>query len=98
MCLLHIIKEKRKCMKKKLSLLICLGAILLIPTFALAVTDFYVASYGGTFEKALKEELAPIFEKKFDCKVHYVLGISTETLAKVRVQKDNPQIDVTFVD
>jgi len=85
-------------MKKKLLLLSCLGAIFLIPTVALAVTDFYVASYGGTFEKALKEELAPIFEKKFDCKVHYVLGISTETLAKVRVQKDNPQIDVTFVD
>lgn len=85
-------------MKKKMSLLFCLGAIFLIPTVAMAVTDFYVASYGGTFEKALKEELAPIFEKKFDCRVNYVLGISTETLAKVRVQKDNPQIDVTFVD
>jgi putative spermidine/putrescine transport system substrate-binding protein len=85
-------------MKARLLYLSFIGILFILPTMAFAVTDFYVASYGGTFEKALKEELSPIFEKKFNCKVHYVLGISTETLAKVRVQKDNPQIDVTFVD
>jgi len=71
---------------------------LLFPGLVAAATDFYVASYGGTFEKALKEELGPVFEKRCNCTINYVLGISTETLAKVRVQKDNPQIDVAFID
>ena len=85
-------------MKSRLWLSFCVGLVLFFPTLALAVTDLYIASYGGTFENALKQELSPVFEKNFNCRVNYVLGISTETLAKVRVQKDNPQIDVTFVD
>jgi putative spermidine/putrescine transport system substrate-binding protein len=84
--------------QKGIVVLMVMSLGLLLPSFGVAVTDLYVASYGGTFEKALREELAPIFEKKFNCKIHYILGISTETLAKVRIQRANPQIDVTFVD
>lgn len=65
---------------------------------ATAQTDLVVAGYGGSFETIFKQKLAPGFEKKFNVKVNFVSGNSTETLARVQAQKDNPQIDVTFVD
>ena len=65
---------------------------------AWAQTELVVAGYGGSFETIFKEKLGPAFEKKFNVKVNFVSGNSTETLARVQAQKDNPQIDVTFVD
>ncbi len=63
-----------------------------------AQSELVVAGYGGSFETIFKQKLAPGFEKKFNVKVNFVSGNSTETLARVQAQKDNPQIDVTFVD
>jgi putative spermidine/putrescine transport system substrate-binding protein len=63
-----------------------------------ADTELVVAGYGGSFETIFKQYLGPAFEKKFNVKVNFVSGNSTETLARVQAQKDNPQIDVTFVD
>jgi putative spermidine/putrescine transport system substrate-binding protein len=83
---------------KKLLWLFCLGVFLIVPSVSHAVTDLYVASYGGSFEDALKQKLDPIFEKKFNCKIHHVIGISAQTLAKVRIEKDNPQVDVAILD
>src|SRR5204862_536814 len=63
-----------------------------------AQTELVVAGYGGSFETIFKQKLAPTFEKKCSCKVNFISGNSTETVARVQAQKDNPQIDVTFVD
>jgi putative spermidine/putrescine transport system substrate-binding protein len=57
-----------------------------------------VAAYGGSFEKGMKETIIPEFEKKYNVKVTYVTGVSTDTLAKLQAQKDKPQIDVAIMD
>lgn len=85
-------------MKMRASILVGFGIFLFIPVIAMAATDLYIGTHGGVFETALKEDLAPPFEKKFNCKIHYVLGNSSELLAKARIQKDNPQMDAVFVD
>jgi putative spermidine/putrescine transport system substrate-binding protein len=59
---------------------------------------FYVAGYGGSFEKTMRDEVIPEFEKKHGVKVEYIAGNSTDTLAKLQAQKGNQQIDVAIVD
>jgi putative spermidine/putrescine transport system substrate-binding protein len=59
---------------------------------------FYVAGYGGSFEKTMRKEIIPAFEKKHGVKVEYVAGNSTDTLAKLIAQKANQQIDVAIMD
>lgn len=58
----------------------------------------YVAGYGGSFEKTIRDEVIPAFEKENGVKVEYVAGNSTDTLAKLQAQKGNQQIDVAIVD
>src|SRR5437899_8780348 len=58
----------------------------------------YVAGYGGSFEKTIRDEVIPTFEKENGVKVEYVAGNSTDTLAKLQAQKGNQQIDVAIVD
>ncbi|MBB2974035.1 ABC transporter substrate-binding protein [Mesorhizobium sp. RMAD-H1] len=58
----------------------------------------YVAGYGGSFEKTMRDEVIPEFEKKHGVKVEYVAGNSTDTLAKLQAQKGNQQIDVALLD
>ena len=58
----------------------------------------YVAGYGGSFEKTIRDEVIPGFEKQTGVKVEYVAGNSTDTLAKLQAQKGNQQIDVAIVD
>jgi putative spermidine/putrescine transport system substrate-binding protein len=58
----------------------------------------YVAGYGGSFEKTLRDEVIPAFEQANGVKVEYVAGNSTDTLAKLQAQKGNQQIDVAIVD
>lgn len=59
---------------------------------------FYVAGYGGSFEKTMRDEVIPDFEKKHGVKVEYIAGNSTDTLAKLQAQKGNQQIDIAIVD
>ena len=58
----------------------------------------YVAGYGGSFEKTMRDEVIPGFEQSNGVKVEYVAGNSTDTLAKLQAQKGNQQIDVAIVD
>jgi putative spermidine/putrescine transport system substrate-binding protein len=58
----------------------------------------YVAGYGGSFEKTIRDEVMPAFEQANGVKVEYVAGNSTDTLAKLQAQKGNQQIDVAIVD
>ncbi|CCE06119.1 ABC transporter substrate-binding protein (fragment) [Bradyrhizobium sp. STM 3843] len=74
-------------------------AVLATSTQALAQqTTLYVAGYGGSFEKTIRDEVIPAFEQANGVKVEYVAGNSTDTLAKLQAQKGNQQIDVAILD
>ncbi|MDR1827776.1 MAG: ABC transporter substrate-binding protein [Methylobacteriaceae bacterium] len=57
-----------------------------------------VGGYGGSYEVLLKEKIIPPFEAKYNVKVVYVPGNSTENLAKLQAQKGNQEIDVVLLD
>ncbi|WP_174733269.1 ABC transporter substrate-binding protein [Mesobacillus harenae] len=57
-----------------------------------------LAAYGGSYEQKMKDVLIPKFEKEHGVKVKYITGSSVDTLSKLQAQKDNPQIDVAFLD
>lgn len=86
---------------KQFGTLTAVGIAALAWTLAPAAAEqktLYVAGYGGSFEKTIREEVIPAFEKANDVKVEYVAGNSTDTLAKLQAQKGNQQIDVAIVD
>ena len=58
----------------------------------------YLAAYGGSTEALFKKVIIPAWEKKADAKVVYVPGNSTDTLAKLRAQAGQQQIDIAFID
>ncbi|MCG7333719.1 ABC transporter substrate-binding protein [Sporosarcina sp. ACRSM] len=58
-----------------------------------------LAGYGGSYEQKIKEVLIPQFEKENEgVTVKYITGSSTDTLAKLKAQKNSPQIDVALLD
>lgn len=78
-----------------------LAAVALLTAFgapAFAQKTFTLAGYGGSFEKTMREQVIPGFEKKFGVSVTYVAGNSTDTLAKLQAQKGNQVIDAIIVD
>jgi putative spermidine/putrescine transport system substrate-binding protein len=84
-----------------------LGRLSAISFLALALSSspvtaqqktLYVAGYGGSFEKTIRDEVIPPFEQANGVKVEYVAGNSTDTLAKLQAQKGNQQIDVAILD
>jgi putative spermidine/putrescine transport system substrate-binding protein len=60
--------------------------------------ELVVAAWGDPYEAGWRKALVPAFEKKYGVKITWVQGFSTQTLAKLRAQKDNPQIDVAMMD
>jgi putative spermidine/putrescine transport system substrate-binding protein len=60
--------------------------------------ELVVTVFGGTLEKAWRANVIEPFEKQFNAKVRVVSGLSVENLAKLRAQKDNPEIDVFMFD
>ena len=82
-----------------MSAAVSIAALALAPSAGLAQQKtLYVAGYGGSFEKTIRDEVIPAFEKANGVKVEYVAGNSTDTLAKLQAQKGNQQIDVAIVD
>jgi len=78
---------------------VSIATLALAPSAVLAQQKtLYVAGYGGSFEKTIRDEVIPPFEKANGVKVEYVAGNSTDTLAKLQAQKGNQQIDVAIVD
>ncbi|MEV0829703.1 ABC transporter substrate-binding protein [Nonomuraea rubra] len=57
-----------------------------------------VAGYGGSYQEAFEQAVLPGFEKECGCQVTYIAGSSTDTVAKLKAQKDAPQIDVALID
>lgn len=65
---------------------------------ASAQDTMYVAGYGGSFERLMREAVIPPFEKANNVKIEYVAGQSTATLAKLQAQRSKQEIDVAIVD
>ncbi|MFY0544852.1 ABC transporter substrate-binding protein [Brevibacillus sp. H7] len=58
-----------------------------------------VAGNGATVEKLMKDHIFKKFNEKYpNVKLTYVSGVSTEIVAKVKAQKNSPQIDVTIIE
>ena len=60
--------------------------------------ELVVAAWGDPYEAGWRKSLIPAFEKKYGVQVVWVPGFSSQTLAKLLAQKDNPQIDVAMLD
>src|SRR5207253_7362153 len=60
--------------------------------------ELVIAAWGDPYEAAWRKSLIPEFEKQNNVKIIWVQGFSSQTLAKLRAQKDNPQIDVAMMD
>ncbi|MSP89760.1 MAG: extracellular solute-binding protein [Alphaproteobacteria bacterium] len=55
--------------------------------------------YGGSWEKSIREAIVPAFQKQHPtAKFEYVLGNSTDTLARLQAQKAKQEIDVAVMD
>ncbi|QQE74945.1 ABC transporter substrate-binding protein [Brevibacillus composti] len=58
-----------------------------------------IAGNGATVEKLMKDEIFKKFNEKYpNVKLTYVSGVSTEIVAKVKAQKNSPQIDLTVIE
>jgi Spermidine/putrescine-binding periplasmic protein len=75
-----------------------LTALTLALSGAAVAEDLYVGSYGGSTETLFKKSIIPNFEKETGARVIYVAGNSTDTLAKLQAERNNPQFDVIIVD
>ena len=65
---------------------------------ALAQETMYIAGYGGSFERLMRDSEIPPFEKANSVKIEYVAGQSTATLAKLQAQRSKQEIDIAIVD
>ncbi len=86
------------------SRVIALTAVTLVAVVALTLPvgaqggRVVVASFGGNWERDLRADLIDPFEKAQNARVDYVVGLSSETVARLKAQKDNPQLDVIMLD
>jgi len=60
--------------------------------------EVVVVNYGGTFGRFWTQFIIEPFEKRYNAKVSQVQSLTFDTLAKLRAQKGNPQIDVVGFD
>lgn len=59
-------------------------------------SSIVVTSFGGVWEKALKESIAACFEKKTGVKATPLIGSLTEWMAKIRANPENPPVAVIW--
>ncbi len=86
---------------KRSALVLAVGLVLLLGWAAAAPTqtrELVVAAWGDPYEAGWRKALVPAFEKQNNARVVWVQGFSSQTLAKLRAQKDSPQIDVAMMD
>ena len=60
--------------------------------------ELVVSAWGDPYEAGWRKSLIPSFERKYGVKVVWAPSISSQTVARIRAQKDNPQIDVAMLD
>jgi putative spermidine/putrescine transport system substrate-binding protein len=60
--------------------------------------ELVIAAWGDPYKAGWQKSLIPEFEKKYNAKLIWVEGFSTQTLAKLRAQKDHPEVDIAMMD
>lgn len=94
-------------MRSKMKGTLWLAAGLLAAPFALAAAsspanaqakELVIASWGDPYKAAWYKTIVPDFEKATGAKIVWSDGFSSQTLAKLRAQKDKPEIDVAMFD
>ena len=88
-------------MKRSVALVMALVSAVVVGWLSIGgaqTKEFVIAAWGDPYEAGWRKSLVPAFEKKHGVKVTWVQGFSTQTLAKLRAQKDSPQIDVAMMD
>ena len=76
-----------------------LGLTAAVSVFSTAFAkDLVIAAWGDPIEAGWRRSLIPEFEKKHGVKVVWVQGFSSQTLAKIKAQQANPQIDLVMMD
>ncbi len=86
---------------KRTGLMLMAGLAVLLGMVSLAAAqtkELVVAAWGDPYEAGWRKSLIPKFEKQYNVKIVWVPGFSSQTLAKLRAQKDNPQIDIAMMD
>src|SRR2546430_16733353 len=77
---------------------VSVAALAAVPSIVSAQQKtLYVAGYGGSFEKTIRDDVIPAFEKAHRVKVEYVARHPTDTPAKLQARKGKPQIHVAIV-
>src|SRR6516165_2274763 len=72
---------------------------LVLPSIARAADPLVINSYGGPFEKFIREEIIPVFEKETGIKTRLDIGLAKDWLATLRAAGvDNPPYDVLMMN
>lgn len=66
------------------------------PTHAGQAEELVVAVFGGTFEQAWRNLVNRPFERQQNARIRVVTGLSVSILARMRAQRDNPEIDLAM--
>lgn len=86
-------------LKRTLTGAVGLAAMLLATTSAVAQTELTVIVYGGSFEAGWKKAVIEPFEKANPgIKVKIATGLTQQTIAMMRAQKNDVKIDVIMMD
>ena len=73
-----------------------LAVLLLLPTSALAADPLVVSVWGGNWKDTIEKIVAKPFTAKTGIPVEFEVGGTLDRLAKARVSKGAPLVDVTF--
>ena len=68
------------------------------PGASWAREELVVTMYGGPMEEGWRRNVVDPFVKQFDADVTIATGLSLENLAKMRAQRQNPELDVVAMD
>jgi putative spermidine/putrescine transport system substrate-binding protein len=70
-----------------------------LPSIAQAADPLVINSYGGPFEKFMREEIIPVFERETGIKTKLDIGLAKDWLATLRAAGvDNPPYDVLLMN
>ena len=70
-----------------------------LPSIGRAAEPLVINSYGGPFEKFMREEIIPVFEKETGIKTKLDIGLAKDWLATLRAAGvDNPPYDVLLMN
>ncbi|MDI6870582.1 MAG: ABC transporter substrate-binding protein [Bacillota bacterium] len=84
---------------RRLLLIVLTAVVLSAVCLPAAAKEILVVTVpGGSFEIGWKKNVIEPFEKQYNCEVVIDRSLTMQTLAKLRAQKDNPQVDVVGMD